>query len=159
VASTTDVIFWGSLAVLFALAVRAFRRSRHLGQFLVWVAVLAACGLAYYFTFDATQPFQSKGEQSSAAGMIALYIFMVAGMGCHYLYSHFMKPEREREFFDFGLFIAPIFASPLIFAPLWTAFQNAGVTLTGLRFGAFLVAFQNGFFWKEFFDNRRRRRS
>jgi hypothetical protein len=50
-----------------------------------------------------------------------------------------------------------MFTSPLVFAPLWSAFQDAGMTLTSLKYGVFVVAFENGFFWKEFFDNRRQR--
>ena len=156
--STADVIFWGSLAGLFALAVREFLRSRHVPQFLVWLTILAVCGLAFYFSFDFAAHLQSKGEQSSGAAMIVLYLFVLVGMACHYLYSHFLKPRPEREVFDFGLLIAPLFASPIIFVPLWSAFENAGLTLTGLRFGAFFVAFENGFFWKEVFDNRRQGR-
>lgn len=158
-ASTTDIIFWGSLAGLLALTIRGFRRSRHVGQLSVSLAVLAASGTVYGLVFDRGPHLGSKGGQSSATAFIVLYACMLAGMACNYLYRRFMQPQSGRELFDWGRFIAPMFASPLLFAPLWSAFQDAGVTVMGLRFSAFLVAFQNGFFWKEFFDNIRRRRS
>ena len=155
-ANTTDIVFWVSLAVLFALAVRGFYRSRHIGQLLVSVAILAACGAVYALNFEGSSHLQSKGEQSSTPAMIVLYVCMLVGMTCQYLYTYFLKAERERKF-DVGLFIAPMFTSPLVFAPLWSAFQDTGMTLTSLKYGVFVVAFENGFFWKEFFDNRRQR--
>jgi hypothetical protein len=154
----TNVVFWVSLMGLFALIVQRFRKSRNIAMFLGWLAVLAACGGVYFYAFESPSHLQAKGEQSSGPAMIVLYICMLVGMACHYLYSYFVKPKLKRESFEFGLLIAPVFASPIIFAPLWAAFQDAGVTLSPLRYAAFFVAFENGFFWKEFFDNRSRRR-
>ena len=57
------------------------------------------------------------------------------------------------------MFIAPVFASPIVFIPLLTAFQNANVDLNRLtvpKLLIFFVAYQNGFFWKEFFDLKQR---
>jgi hypothetical protein len=150
-----DIVFWVSLAGLFALAVHSFWQRHNIGHLLAWLAILAASGGWYFIAFDLSPHFQSKGEQSSTPAMVILYLCTVGGMACNYLYAHFMKPIRKREPFDFGCFIAPMFASPIIFAPLWSAFHEAGIELTALKFAAFFVAFENGFFWKEFFDNRR----
>jgi hypothetical protein len=83
---------------------------------------------------------------------------MLLGMAAQYGYNRFEQPKAERKAFDFGLFIAPIFASPIIFIPLLAALQNADLDLTRLttpKMMVFFVAFENGFFWKEYFDHRR----
>ena len=158
-ASMTNVIFWGSLAGLFALTVQGFRKSRNIGQLVVWLALLSAFGGWYFFAFQQAPHLQSKGEQSSALAMVGLYACMLAGMACNYLYAHFMNPKGKRKPFDFGCFFGPVFASPIIFIPLWAAFQNAGIGVMSPQFAAFFVAFENGFFWKEVFDNRKQQRS
>lgn len=157
-ANMTDVVFWVSLAGLFGLVVYEFCKSRSVVVFLLLIVVLGACGVVYFYAFESHAYLQSKGEQSSGPAMFVLYICMVIGMACHHFYTYFIKPKPKREAFDFGVFIAPVFVSAIVFAPLWAAFQDAGVSLSHLKYGAFFVAFENGFCWKEFFDNRRRRR-
>ena len=81
------------------------------------------------------------------------------GMIAQYLYSWLGQPpsKRKTKRFDMGLFIAPIFTSPIVFIPLLAALQNAVVDLQNLttpKMMLFLVAFENGFFWKEYFDHR-----
>lgn len=101
-----------------------------------------------------------KGSQANETGfVIVLYLSMLAGMACHYFYGLFLLPQRKRSKFDLGAFLAPVFASPIVFIPLLGAFQNTEVDLTQLtlpKFMVFFVAFENGFFWKEVVDNRRK---
>ena len=83
---------------------------------------------------------------------------MLLGMLAQYGYNYFVTPKSDRKAFDLGVFIAPVFASPVVFIPLLAALQNADIDLTALtipRMMVFLVAFQNGFFWKDFFDRQR----
>ena len=90
--------------------------------------------------------------------MIILYLCMLLGMAAQYAHNRFFLPKAQRPEFDFGLFLAPIFASPIIFIPLLAAMQNAEVDLAQLtvpKMMVFFVAFENGFFWKEYFDHRR----
>ena len=111
------------------------------------------------FGFPTPKATIAKSASSDIAFGTALFIFMVLGMFAQFLYRYFSNPRTKREAFDWGLFIAPLFASPIIFIPLLAAMQNAEVDLTQLtapRMMIFLVAFQNGFFWKEFFDKRQR---
>ena len=52
-----------------------------------------------------------------------------------------------------------MFAAPIILIPLLAAFQGADIDLAKLttpRIMMFCVAFQNGFFWKEFFDRKQK---
>jgi len=111
------------------------------------------------FGFPTQSKAVAKGGGSDLPVAVALFICMLLGMAAQFLYSHFVVPASERKPFDFGLFIAPIFASPVVFIPLLAAFQNNDIDLTTLtipRMMVFLVAFQNGFFWKDFFDRQRR---
>jgi hypothetical protein len=86
---------------------------------------------------------------------------MTGGMFAQYLYRYLERPVRYRQKWDWGCFIAPIFASPIVFIPLAAAFQNVDIDLTNPRLKLpqlmiFLVAFENGFFWKEYFDRKRK---
>ena len=51
----------------------------------------------------------------------------------------------------------PILVSPIVFIPLLTLTSElgAGGAFTRARLMAYLVAFQNGFFWKQLFEQRR----
>lgn len=101
----------------------------------------------------------AMGLREDLALWVALYICMLVGMFAQYCYRHFERPRRNRIKWDWGLFMAPVFASPIVFIPLATSFISAGLDLksfTAAKFMIFLVAFQNGFFWKEFFDLKRR---
>jgi hypothetical protein len=111
------------------------------------------------FGFPKAKAIVAKGASSDLAVATALFICMLLGMAAQFLYSYFVLPRADRRPFDLGLFVAPVFASPIVFIPLLAALQNADIDLTALtipRMMVFLVAFQNGFFWKDFFDRRRK---
>lgn len=119
----------------------------------IWVAALVLL-LNRLFGFPAT-PAIAMGLREDLPLLAALYLCMLVGMFAQYAYRHFERPRRNRTKWDWGLFVAPICASPIVFIPLATSFINAGLDLKNLttaRFMIFLVAFQNGFFWREFFD-------
>ncbi len=121
----------------------------------IWVAALAIL-LNRQFGFPKT-PTLAMGLQDDLVLWVALYLCMILGMFGHYAYRRFERPKRNRPRWDWGLFIAPVFASPMVFIPLATSFNNAGLdlkTLTSAKLMIFLVAFQNGFFWQAFFDRR-----
>jgi hypothetical protein len=152
------VVFWASVLGLLILAVLNYLRNKNLKQILLEFAFLTASGAIYLTVFQTASTVQPKGVDSSGkAFVIILYICMLVGMGFHSLYVRLMKPAPTRQPFDFGTFIAPVFASPIVFIPLLGAFQNADVDLASLtlpKYMIFFVAFQNGFFWKEIVDNR-----
>lgn len=158
--SVANTAFWISLTGLVILALLGFRKSRNIGRLVFWFVSLALSGSIYYFIFQAPSHLQQKGEQSNQTGfVIVLYVCMLAGMAFHYFYTLFLLPKRKRGPFDLGGFLAPVFASPLVFIPLLGAFQNTEVDLTQLtlpKFMVFFVAFENGFFWKEVVENRRK---
>jgi hypothetical protein len=151
-----------SLAVLFLLALaRALRTKGFLRFFVESLCIIAfTLLLRVLFGFPTPRVPVAKSASSDLAVAIALFLSMVCGMLAQFLFDHFSPPQRERKRFEWGLFLRPVFASPVVFLPLLAAFQNADIDLTHLtsaRFMVFLVAFQNGFFWKEVFDKLRER--
>lgn len=119
-------------------------------------------GLLYWlfgFPFPTTDAVP-KGPTDDIVLGVALFVSMLLGMLGQVLYRHFSLPAstRRRRRIDWGRFLAPVCASPIVFMPLMVALQNANIDLQALtapRMMIFLVAFQNGFFWKEHFDRQR----
>jgi uncharacterized membrane protein YfcA len=161
------VSFWMDVAVAAALltslalsVIRALSSKDWKTLFVELLAILAiAVFLRYLFGFPIPSATYAKSPSSDWAIAIALFVCMLLGMFAQYLYGHFASPKAMRKEFDWGIFVAPVFASPIVFVPLLAALQNADIDLTHLtasRMMVFLVAFQNGFFWKEHFDRQRR---
>ena len=140
-----------SLVGLLAISVYRFIAYRNLRSFIFQLLALGIiAALLYKFFYVSAIP---KADDSDISLVIRAYAVMIFGMLSKHLYSYCAKPEEERPPFDFGLFVAPIFLSPIIFLPLVLAFQDAQVLTNKSQVGIFIVAFQNGFFWKEYFDN------
>ncbi|MGH7597803.1 MAG: hypothetical protein ACREOI_15745 [bacterium] len=152
-----------SLAALAALSIYRLIKEGNWRLFIIQMLALALCFsfLRALFSFPNVAPPTPRGGQEVYL-VIILYICMLLGMAAHYAYTRFEEPKRKRSKFDFGLFVAPIFASPIIFIPLLAALQNADIDLTQLtvpKTMVFFVAFENGFFWKEYFDHRRQQKA
>lgn len=160
--NSEDIVFWGSLAGLSVLSVIGFAKEKNAKQFLFGVSTLGICGIAYLLVFSRGDGLQSKGSEQPEIGfVVVLYVCMLFGIASHYFYDLLVTPRLSRPPFDIGALLAPMLASPLVFIPLLGAFQSADIDLANLtrpKLMIFLVAFQNGFFWKEVFDNRRRAR-
>ena len=120
------------------------------------VVVLGAAILAYE-----VRPGQVEqmGGLDQAAAIVFCYASMLLGMGAEYGYSLAERASRgEAPFkFDKVTFLLPIFASPIIFIPLLTLTSelSVGGAFTRAHLMVYLVAFQNGFFWKQLFEQRR----
>ena len=85
---------------------------------------------------------------------------MLLGMTAEYAYSLAERASRgeARVKFDALTFLMPVFASPIVFIPLLTLTSEIGAgggAFTRARLMVYLVAFQNGFFWKQLFEQRR----
>jgi hypothetical protein len=137
------------------LAIVALLRSR---RPLAAAAAGVGLGAALWFLYSAVFP--SSGETrggGETATLVASYLSMVLGMMAQYLYA---KAERGDKSFtiEWMQLLLPIFASPIVFIPL---VGIAGeVSSTSYLFSqpkvmVYLVAFQNGFFWKHFLDQRK----
>jgi hypothetical protein len=118
---------------------------------------IVATLLRILFGFPVPQTIVGKGATEDWALATALYVCMLAGMLSQYVYR-LLERRESRRIWNWGTFVAPIFASPIVFIPLLASFEGTGIDLRNSaspRLMIFLVAFQNGFFWKEYFDNRR----
>jgi hypothetical protein len=149
-----------SFVVLLAIALYYFIQTKNVRRFILQLIVIGLAFVFLYFLFYKAEVATAKRNSGNDIYfVIVLYFFMILGMLAQYTYARFSQPKRLRKKFDFGLFIAPVFASPIIFIPLLSALQNANVDLrqlTTVKMMVFFVAFENGFFWKEYFDNRRK---
>jgi hypothetical protein len=120
------------------------------------IVVLAAGFLAYDL-----QPAQVEqmGTLDQAAAIVFCYGSMLLGMAAEYGYTLADRASRgEGQLkFDLATFLLPVFASPIIFIPLLTLTSElgAGGAFTRAHLMVYLVAFQNGFFWKQLFEQRR----
>ena len=141
-----------SVAVMGAeLVYRLFTRSaRLLPRFVSMAAALAVVSLL------APRAVQARGSEDEAAAVVFCYGSMLLGMMAEYFYA---QAERGRTKMEFKLlsFLMPVFASPIVFIPLLTLTSEVAVggAFSRAKVMVYLVAFQNGFFWKSFFEQRR----
>lgn len=150
-------LFIGSMAATVFVLLLEFKREAR--QPILLLSILGVWFLLPFFTLRL--PFRGgvpRGESEDELWLLAaLYVSLLAGMLALHFYNRFSLPKRRRPKFDLGLFLAPIFASPIVFIPLYAMIQAVGVDLYhehGARIMLFLVAFENGFFWKLIFDQR-----
>ena len=148
---------------LLALASLLFYRdykARSWKGFVFHAVVLIACAGFFrrFYDFWKSSGVVAKGvnvDDKTWPLIILLYLFMLAGMLANYGHRHFSIEKARRGKWDFGLFVAPMFVSPIIFIPLFIEFQKAGSDSGGVI--SFFMAFQNGFLWKEYFDHKKKR--
>ncbi len=146
----------GLLVILGLWAVKA-REWRVLVALIIATSAFAIL-LHEVFGFPKT-PVVVMGARGDLVLWVALYICMLTGMFAQFAFRHFDRPRRRRSQWDWHLFLSPIFVSPIVFVPLAMSFISAGLdlkSLTAPRAMIFFVAFENGFFWKEFFDLKRK---
>jgi hypothetical protein len=121
------------------------------------LASAVALGLALAVaTLIVPAPVATRGGED-VASVVLCYACMLLGMMAEYGY---LRAERGDVTFTFELmpFLMPIFASPIVFIPLLSLMTEDAMTggaFTRAKLMVYLVAFQNGFFWKSFFEQRR----
>jgi len=148
-----SIYWWAAVASLLLLisVILAERRAFKLLAGLVLVLLGLVAGLAAPSLRLLADGIEVKGDESELPwGLIGLlYLALVAGMAAQYA---FLKSPRAR--FHWTVFLKPFLASPIVFLPLLAALEDqlAGGPWTLPRLMLVFVAFQNGFFWKTFFD-------
>jgi hypothetical protein len=159
-----DRLFWVSSLGLLGLAVAGIIRRKD--RYALGLAVLAFGGLLLLLISShiVFLPWEAKitpcGGEAEGTLIFWLYLSMLAGMLAHYGYVSLERPRGRRRKFDLGVFLAPIFVSPIVFLPLASVLEATDpIQANASRLVLFLVSFENGFFWREFFDNRSRARS
>ncbi|MGH9319981.1 MAG: hypothetical protein ACRD21_17145 [Vicinamibacteria bacterium] len=150
-----------SLAALTLVFVHRGVRDGNLKGLALHLGAVAAAlfFLHWFFDFPGARPIpRPRGDQSHHTVLVVvLYTCMLLGMLAQYAFKRFESPKARRKKFDLGVFLAPVFASPVIFIPLLAALQKVELDFSRIDAAAvmvFFVAFQNGFFWKEYFDHR-----
>ena len=148
------LILAGSSAALAAFVILSGLRLQKPLRTLIGGAVL--CGglwIVYSITFPSEAI--SRGDRETPT-LVLSYVAMVLGMMAQYVYAKSERGETKLNL-EWMPFVTPILASPIVFIPLVSI---AGEVSTGDLFSrarvmVYLVAFQNGFFWKQFLEQRR----
>ena len=118
-------------------------------------ALVIVAGAALVYAVVPGRVDQMGGVDESAA-LILSYAAMLAGMLAEHGYGRIERNERLR--LD-ATILLPILASPIVFIPLLTLTSEigGGGAFTRAKLMVYLVAFQNGFFWKTFFEQQRKK--
>jgi hypothetical protein len=158
-----DLVVGASLAALVGLVIYwmiAYRRAD--GRILWLVPVIgAAVAVVAVFAPNALTPTPSnvatRGSIDETAAVVFSYVAMLLGMVSEYGYAQAEQGGKTLKF-ELTTFLMPIFASPIVFIPLLTITSDMAVggAFTRAKMMVYLVAFQNGFFWKSFFEQRRK---
>jgi len=132
------------------LAVRRPRRK-------AFTVFLAALSVAIYALAFPDPTITDKGVIQEVVAVALCYVSMLLGMIAQYFYKQADRGDRAFTFAPLE-FMMPIFASPIVFIPLLTITQDMalGGAFTKGKLMVYLVAFQNGFFWKSFFEQRQK---
>jgi hypothetical protein len=147
-----SVVLIVSLVLLVCeLAYRVFTKGS--GLLPRTVVVLAAGWVVYAL---APKAVQARGSSDEIVAIVFCYLSMVFGMMAEYGYAQAERGNKKLEFEPMS-FLMPIFASPIVFIPLLTLTSEVAIggAFTRPKLMVYLVAFQNGFFWKSFFEQRR----
>ena len=140
-----------SAAVVFYLALRS-RRPRTIVATLVLLLVGALIVYAVSPTATIT-----RGDEANGVTLVISYVAMLLGMAAHYFYAQADRGAKKVKF-QWLAFLMPILASPIVFIPLVSIAGEVpavGGAFTHAKVMVYLVAFQNGFFWKHFFERQK----
>ena len=99
---------------------------------------------------------RADGQIEEVASVVFCYLCMLLGMMANIGYEHGAR-GRKRFKLKPMTFLMPIFASPIVFIPLLTLTIEPSLpegALSTKKLMVYLVAFQNGFFWRSFFEQR-----
>ena len=141
------------LGAVVTLVVYAAQRNVRL-----WPVTVSLC-LVYLVWCSTPLPFQAHGDADTndGAAVAVCYTAMLLGMATEYLCRR-AERAHDRPTFTPITFVLPVLASPIVFIPLLTI--AGGVDAPGLmrpaKLMVYFVAFQNGFFWRSFFEQRGR---
>jgi hypothetical protein len=149
-----------SAVLLFLLTVGQLRFPASRIQTMVAIAalVLYLFLLHFAFGFPALPTNFAKGGPEADLGplVLAMYVFMLLGMGAEYLY-HYLDAKPSVRKLDWGGFVKPIIVSPMVFGPLAASLLTAKVDLSRFNIPLlmlYIVAFENGFLWRGYFTRK-----
>ena len=121
----------------------------------LWPTTIMLLVSAVVYVLAFREDIESKGTVDEGLAVALCYVAMVLGMIAEYFYRQ-VERGRRRFRWEPMTFMMPIFASPIVFIPLLTIIDvSEGGMFTRAKLMVYLVAFQNGFFWKGFFEKQR----
>jgi len=125
-------------------------------RFATFTAALSVAIVGAHFALQDYE-IETKGAVQEGVAMALCYGSMVLGMIAQYFYKQGERGDKQLSFEPLE-FLMPIFASPIVFIPLLTITSDLALTgaFTRGKLMVYLVAFQNGFFWKSFFEQRQK---
>jgi len=111
----------------------------------------------YAFAFPDVE-IETKGAAQEWLAVAVCYLSMVLGMLAQYFYKQ-AESGHKKPTIDTMELLMPILASPIVFIPLLTITSDMTFSgpFTKAKLMVYLVAFQNGFFWKTFFEQRQKK--
>ena len=147
---TLSLVLFASLVVMvgeFVLRVATGRSGLVPRAFAIVIA-----GIVYLL---APQGVDQMSGLDETASIVLCYGAMLLGMLAEHGYVRIERAEKLK--WD-PTMLLPIFASPIVFIPLLTLTSElgGGGAFTRAKLMVYLVAFQNGFFWKTFFEQQRK---
>ena len=155
---TSTAVLSVCFMALIVISIYTFLRERNptgLAVHLILIGSLAML-LNHLFGFPGHLVSRASDDQETHR-LIVLFLAVLSGMIAQHAYCYLEQPRARRKNLRPAVLLAPLFLSPIVFIPVLVAFQNAGVDYevsVSARLMLFLVAFENGFFWKEFIEHR-----
>jgi hypothetical protein len=160
-----EILVTFSLLGVFTLCLKSLAKRRDVKRFVLQLLLIAGfvAALNIFLGFPKVSTWFDNGATSKGTNVDGLYAnwqmyllayaAMICGMLGQYLYDWLSRPASGRIPFDWRNFVAPLLVSPIIFVPLFgTLTSDPGAEKANLMI--FLVAFENGFFFKSYFDQR-----
>ena len=165
----SGLFFLTSFFILMSLLISIHRYlvSKNVRYLIINAVILTLYFIVLYKYFYVTEmPIPKEGRTNSGTPLLTMglcFVVMIAGMICNVLHFHYRLPkgERDKVRIDWGGMIVPFSVSPLVFIPIATLLHSANIDLANASIADIMslcVAFQNGFFWKDIFDNRKKRK-
>jgi hypothetical protein len=159
----TSSLVLASLLAAAAVVVFKLFRGGNRALFIVQLIVLLTAGLFFQWIlgFHWSTAYTARGTvEESSLFVVWLYLSMLSGMAANSAYEHLGPHATPGTHPQWGTLLAPALVSPIVFLPLAASFDASSSTIgTGHRaphLMLLLVAFQNGFFWQDFFRRRTR---
>ena len=131
-----------AVLALCLLSIQRFLKNRNTTLLAVNLAIIIVAGGVLVFSFDLLSfGLVGRGRDSDdvlleIALIVLMFLAMLLGMGAAYLYARLSSP---------------LVAS---YGDIWTDIVANPDKTVGAKLMIFLVAFENGFFWKVIFDRR-----
>ena len=147
------VFIWVILMLSFLVIVIEFLQGNRDKKLFLFLCVLFLFLFVIFNYMDFPERIEYKGGTSEVSLIIFLYVAVLAGMVAQYFYHR----KNKKISFEIWNFIKPFLVSPMVFLPVLQVLQRSdfsGVNNTLSFITLFIIAFQNGFFWRSIFEEQ-----